>query len=82
MSHQYTLDDLLYLMARLRDPKTGCPWDITQDYASIAPSTLEEAYEVVDAIGALDFGMPLGRRVTRVPKAGFLKVAPKADNLP
>lgn len=38
--------------------------------------------EVVDAIGALDFGMPLGRRVTRVPKAGFLKVAPKADNLP
>lgn len=52
---QYTIDDLLYLMARLRDPQTGCPWDITQDYASIAPSTLEEAYEVVDAIEKQDF---------------------------
>ncbi|MEN0038674.1 MAG: nucleoside triphosphate pyrophosphohydrolase [Cellvibrio sp.] len=52
---QYTIDDLLYLMARLRDPETGCPWDITQDYASITPSTLEEAYEVVDAIEKQDF---------------------------
>lgn len=53
--HQYTIDDLLYLMARLRDPQSGCPWDIKQDYASIAPSTLEEAYEVVDAIEKADF---------------------------
>jgi ATP diphosphatase len=52
----YTLNDLLYLMARLRDPQTGCPWDIKQDYASIAPSTIEEAYEVVDAIEKQDFG--------------------------
>ena len=52
---QYTVDDLLYLMARLRDPDTGCPWDIKQDYASIAPSTIEEAYEVVDAIEKQDF---------------------------
>jgi ATP diphosphatase len=51
----YTIDDLLFLMARLRDPTTGCPWDIKQDYASIAPSTLEEAYEVVDAIEKQDF---------------------------
>lgn len=51
----YSIDDLLYLMARLRDPETGCPWDIKQDYASIAPSTLEEAYEVVDAIEKQDF---------------------------
>lgn len=51
----YTIDDLLYLMARLRDPQTGCPWDIKQSYASIAPSTLEEAYEVVDAIEQGDF---------------------------
>lgn len=51
----YSIDDLLYLMARLRDPSTGCPWDIKQDYASIAPSTLEEAYEVVDAIEKSDF---------------------------
>lgn len=56
MNHTYSVDDLLYLMARLRDPETGCPWDIKQDYASIAPSTLEEAYEVVDAIEKQDFG--------------------------
>lgn len=57
MSHSasYTIDDLLYLMARLRDPESGCPWDIKQDYASVAPSTLEEAYEVVDAIEKQDF---------------------------
>lgn len=54
-TYQYSVDDLLYLMARLRDPQTGCPWDIKQDYASIAPSTLEEAYEVVDAIEKQDF---------------------------
>ncbi|GGY69101.1 nucleoside triphosphate pyrophosphohydrolase [Cellvibrio zantedeschiae] len=54
-TYQYSTDDLLYLMARLRDPQTGCPWDIKQDYASIAPSTLEEAYEVVDAIEKQDF---------------------------
>lgn len=53
--NQYTIDDLLYLMARLRDPESGCPWDIKQDYSSIAPSTLEEAYEVVDAIEKQDF---------------------------
>jgi ATP diphosphatase len=51
----YDTDDLLYLMSRLRDPQTGCPWDIKQDYASIVPSTLEEAYEVVDAIEKGDF---------------------------
>jgi ATP diphosphatase len=55
MQYKYTTDDLLYLMARLRDPQTGCPWDIKQDYATIAPSTLEEAYEVVDAIEKQDF---------------------------
>lgn len=54
-TYQYSTDDLLYLMTRLRDPLTGCPWDIKQDYASIAPSTLEEAYEVVDAIEKQDF---------------------------
>lgn len=54
-NYKYTTDDLLYLMARLRDPLTGCPWDIKQDYASIAPSTLEEAYEVIDAIEKQDF---------------------------
>lgn len=41
---------LLDIMAALRDPKTGCPWDIEQDFASIAPYTIEEAHEVEDAI--------------------------------
>ena len=41
---------LATVMARLRDPEVGCPWDIVQDFASIAPYTIEEAYEVVDAI--------------------------------
>ena len=41
---------LLEIMRRLRDPATGCPWDIAQDFASIAPYTLEEAHEVADAI--------------------------------
>ena len=52
----YKLDDLLHLMARLRDPQSGCPWDLKQTYATIVPHTLEEAYEVADAIerGDLD----------------------------
>ncbi|MBR9912286.1 MAG: nucleoside triphosphate pyrophosphohydrolase [Gammaproteobacteria bacterium] len=47
---RYTIADLQELMRRLRDPVNGCPWDIVQSYRTIAPSTLEEAYEVVDAI--------------------------------
>ncbi len=44
------IERLLEIMRRLRDPVTGCPWDIEQDFASIAPYTIEEAYEVADAI--------------------------------
>ena len=44
------LPRLLEIMRRLRDPQTGCPWDIEQDFATIAPYTIEEAYEVADAI--------------------------------
>ena len=44
------LPQLLEVMARLRDPKTGCPWDIEQDFNTIAPYTIEEAHEVADAI--------------------------------
>ena len=44
------LERLRAIMARLRDPVTGCPWDIAQDFATIAPYTIEEAYEVADAI--------------------------------
>ena len=44
------MDRLLQIMKRLRDPVDGCPWDVEQDFASIAPYTIEEAYEVADAI--------------------------------
>lgn len=47
---RYTVDDLLTLMAVLRDPQQGCPWDLRQHWDSIVPHTLEEAYEVADAI--------------------------------
>ena len=44
------IDDLIGIMARLRDPERGCPWDRVQTFRSIAPYTIEEAYEVADAI--------------------------------
>lgn len=47
---RYSLDELRYLMSRLRDPADGCPWDLKQDFKSIVPHTLEEVYELVDAI--------------------------------
>jgi len=50
MSAPAELERLLGIMARLRDPLQGCPWDLQQDFASIAPYTIEEAYEVADAI--------------------------------
>ncbi len=46
---------LLEIMRRLRDPETGCPWDIEQDFNTIAPYTIEEAYEVADAIARRDW---------------------------
>ncbi|WP_192632482.1 nucleoside triphosphate pyrophosphohydrolase [Lysobacter sp. OAE881] len=51
--HVHNPDDiqsLLHIMSRLRDPVGGCPWDLEQDFATIAPYTIEEAYEVADAI--------------------------------
>jgi len=50
-----TIDELLSIMARLRDPSRGCPWDVEQTFRTIAPYTIEEAYEVVDAIDRGDF---------------------------
>ena len=49
------LERLVEIMARLRDPEGGCPWDLEQDFASIAPYTIEEAYEVAEAIDRGDF---------------------------
>ena len=57
------LAKLLEVMARLRDPQKGCPWDREQDFATIAPYTIEEAYEVADAIernDAIDLRDELG----------------------
>ncbi|MCD8520629.1 MAG: nucleoside triphosphate pyrophosphohydrolase [Alphaproteobacteria bacterium] len=47
---RYDMDDLIAMMKALRTPQTGCPWDLEQDFKSIAPYTIEEAYEVADAI--------------------------------
>ncbi|EED36524.1 MazG family protein [Luminiphilus syltensis NOR5-1B] len=46
----YTINDLLHVMSRLRHPDLGCPWDLKQNFKSITASTLEESYELVDAI--------------------------------
>jgi len=53
MSH--SIEDLLRIMATLRDPVRGCPWDVKQDFATIAPYTIEEAYEIADAIDRKDY---------------------------
>ena len=49
------ITDLLYLMVRLRDPVSGCPWDLQQDYHSLVPHTLEECFELADTIERGDF---------------------------
>ena len=51
---KYSYDDLVYLMNRLRDPNTGCPWDLKQSFDTIAPYTLEETCEVLEAIASKD----------------------------
>jgi len=51
----YSIEDLKVLMARLRDPETGCPWDARQTFKSVVPHTLEEAHEVADAIAREDY---------------------------
>ena len=48
------INDLLDVMAKLRNPDGGCPWDLEQDFSTIAPYTIEEAYEVADAIAEND----------------------------
>ncbi len=52
----HPIEQLLDIMDRLRDPQGGCPWDLKQDFHSIVPYTLEEAYEVADAIARADLG--------------------------
>jgi nucleoside triphosphate diphosphatase len=54
MTPSRDISRLIEIMARLRTPVTGCPWDLEQNFASIAPYTIEEAYEVVDAIARGD----------------------------
>ena len=54
---QYTADDLVRIIAILRDPENGCPWDKVQTHASIRMNFLEEAYEAVDAIDLNDPGL-------------------------
>jgi ATP diphosphatase len=52
---RYSLKDLLRVMERLRDPVSGCPWDVAQNFRSIVPSTLEECYELAQAIEQEDY---------------------------
>lgn len=54
MPTDMSLDRLSQIMARLRDPENGCPWDLAQNFETVAPYTIEEAYEVADAIAAGD----------------------------
>jgi ATP diphosphatase len=55
-AEQPPLERLVAIMARLRDPERGCPWDVEQNFATIAPYTIEEAYEVAEAIQQGDMG--------------------------
>jgi ATP diphosphatase len=55
LAHLAPLERLRAIMAALRDPVTGCPWDVEQSFATIAPYTIEEAYEVADAIERRDW---------------------------
>lgn len=54
-SPEYSIEDLLRIMQRLRDPGDGCPWDIAQSFQTIVPSTLEECYELAFAIESEDY---------------------------
>lgn len=54
LKERYTLDDLILVMSALRDPESGCPWDLEQNFKSIVPYTIEESYEVADAIDRND----------------------------
>src|SRR5579859_1782280 len=55
MTPSRDISRLIEIMAQLRTPVTGCPWDLEQDFETIAPYTIEEAYEVADAIARRDF---------------------------
>ncbi|MFT6194753.1 MAG: ATP diphosphatase [Cognaticolwellia sp.] len=55
LNNKPSIEKLRWIMSELRNPETGCPWDLKQTFASIIPHTLEEAYEVVDAIEQEDF---------------------------
>ena len=55
LSEKPSIEKLRWIMSELRNPETGCPWDLKQTFASIIPHTIEEAYEVADAIEQEDF---------------------------
>ena len=71
MTPSRDISRLIEIMAALRTPKTGCPWDLEQNFATIAPYTLEEAYEVADAIARDDLA-DLAGRARRLAAAGRL----------
>ena len=75
------LSQLLSLMAALRNPDTGCPWDVAQDFASIAPYTIEEAYEVADAIARGDIADLRDELATSCRRWCFTRVSPKKPGI-
>jgi uncharacterized protein YabN with tetrapyrrole methylase and pyrophosphatase domain len=80
---RYTLDDLLAVMARLRDKDTGCPWDVQQSFTTIAPYTIEEAYEVADAIAREDLDALKGELGDLLLQACITRRwRPRTDSLP
>ena len=69
---------LVAIMARLRDPVRGCPWDVEQTFATIAPYTIEEAYEVADAIQQGDLVSLCGRNwATSCCRSSFMPAWPR-----
>ena len=78
----HSVDRLKEIMVRLRDPNGGCPWDVEQTFATIAPYTIEEAYEVADAIERADMEelkVELGDLRTRARRAFERATSPAGD---
>ena len=77
------IEKLLDIMRALRDPESGCPWDLEQDFSTIAPYTIEEAYEVAYAIEREDWEElrhELGDLLFQIPRAATVRVAKLAHD--
>ena len=71
------ISNLLDIMAALRDPSSGCPWDLEQDFSTIAPHTIEEAFEVAERLAAEDCRLTFNMFSAPVGYSGDLRHAPE-----